>query len=113
MLENAALIEAIRQRLAVLQDYLRPGGMVNLTDSNVYAEPFEAGLLNAIYGWDLVSTNQETANYPCIDLIDEGRGLGVQVTAERGSGKLTEMVECLGRHGLAGKIRQVKVFSLV
>src|SRR5438093_1362994 len=86
---------------------------MNLTDTNVHAEDFVAGLLNALHGWSLVNTNKETANYPCIDLIDETRGLGVQVTAEKGSAKLTETIECLERHKLAGKVRYLKVFSLI
>jgi tetratricopeptide (TPR) repeat protein len=113
MLERETLIEDIRKGLAVIQNYIRPGGKINLTDANVHAENFVAGLLNAIYGWSLVSTNQEAANYPCIDLIDEGRGLGVQVTSEKESPKLTDTVECLDRHGLARKIRQLKVFLLI
>lgn len=53
-----------------------------------------------------------TANYPCIDLIDERRGLGVQVTAEEGSPKLTKTVECVKTHQLAGRIKHLKVFLL-
>ena len=113
MLEREYLLEDIRKGLAVLQNYVQPGGKLNLTDTNVHAEHFVAGLLNAIYGWSLVSTNQESANYPCIDLIDEGRGLGVQVTSERGSAKLTETLECLKKHGLSATIRQLIVFSLI
>lgn len=87
----------IRKGLAVYQDYVRPGGPLNLTDTNVNAENFVAGVLNAIHGWNLVSTNQATANYPCIDLIDEQLGLGVQVTAEEDSDKLTKTVDASRR----------------
>jgi tetratricopeptide (TPR) repeat protein len=113
MLQRDALIQDIRSGLAALQNYVRPGGTLNLTDTNVHAENLVATLLNGIYGWDLVSTNCKSANYPCIDLIDEGRWLGVQVTSEKGSVKLTKTIECLARHGLASKIRQLKVFSLI
>src|SRR5215213_1783258 len=85
MLQRETMFDDIRKGLAVYQNYVRPGGTLNLTDTNVHAEDFVAGLLNAIQGWSLVSTNQVTANYPCLDLIDERLGLGVQVTAEEGS----------------------------
>ncbi len=113
MLQREMMIADIRKGLAVYQDYVRPGGPLNLTDTNVHAENFVAGLLKAIHGWNLVSTNQGTANYPCIDLIDEQLGLGVQVTAEEGSDKLTKTVECLKTHDLAGSIKYLKVFLLL
>ena len=113
MLQREIMIADIRKGLAVYQNYVRPGGTLNLTDTNVHAEDFVAGLLNAIYGWNLVNANQATANCPCIDLIDARLGLGVQVTAEAGSDKLTETVECLKTHKLAGKIKHLKVFLLI
>ncbi|MDB5328975.1 MAG: hypothetical protein JWP03_126, partial [Phycisphaerales bacterium] len=113
MLERESLLEDIRKGLAVLQFYLQPAGTLNLNDANVHAELFVEGLLNAIHGWKLVSTNREKANYPCIDLIDKGQALAVQVTSEKGSAKLTDTVECLKKHGLSGKVRHLKVFSLV
>ncbi|XZE44052.1 SMEK domain-containing protein [Pirellulaceae bacterium SH467] len=113
MLQREVLIADIRKGLAVFQNYVRPGGTLNLTDSNVHAEDFVAGLLNSIYGWSLLSTNKVTANYPCIDLIDEQQGLGVQVTAEGGSAKLTKTVECLNANELAGRVTQLKVFLLI
>ncbi len=97
MLERQTLIEQIRRGLAVYQDYVRPGGTLNLTDTNVHAEDFVAGLLNSIHSWSLVSTNQTTANYPCIDLLDKSLGLGVQVTSEEGSAKLTKIVTAQGK----------------
>src|SRR3981081_1523025 len=113
MLQRETMINEIRQGLAVYENYVRPGGTLNLTDTNVHAEDFAAGLLNGIHGWNLVSTNQVTANYPCIDLIDETLGLGVQVTSETGSGKLTKTLECAKTHGLAAKVKHLKVFLLI
>lgn len=113
MLQREKMIADIRKGLAVYQDYIRPGGTMNLTDTNIYAENFVAGLLNAIHGWNLVSTNQAKANYPCIDLIDKRLGLGVQVTVETGSGKLNKTIECANNHELAGKIKHIRVFLLV
>ncbi len=113
MLQRQTMIDNIRKGLAVYQNYVRPGGTLNLTDTNVHAEDFVSGLLNSIHGWSLVSTNQVTANYPCIDLVDEPLGLGVQVTSEEGSAKLTKTVECARTHKLAERVKHLKVFLLI
>jgi hypothetical protein len=113
MLAKDDMIRDIRKGLSALRAYIAPGGPLNLTDINVQAEDFVAGLLNAIHGWRLVNTNRATTNYPCIDLIDEARKLGVQVTSETTSAKVTGTVECLKAHGLAGRVSGLKVFMLV
>lgn len=111
MLTREHLINDIRMGLATLQNYIQPGGSVNLTDANVHAEPFVAGLLNLVYDWNLVSTNDKKANYPCIDLIDGP--LGVQVTSKKGSEKINATIECLAIHDVDCKVRKLKFFSLV
>src|SRR6476646_8575705 len=113
MLERQKLIEDIRKGVAALQSYIQPGGTLNLTDTNVHAETFAAGLLNTLFGWSLVDVNRDTANHPCIDLIDNAQGLAIQVTSEKGSLKLKKTIECLKRHKRARHIRSLKVFSLV
>jgi hypothetical protein len=113
MLQRQTMIDEIRQGLAVYENYVRPSGTLNLTDTNVHAEDFAAGLLNSIHGWNLVGTNTATSNYPCIDLIDETLALGVQVTSEPGSAKLTKTLECAKTHRLAEKVKHLKVFLLI
>src|SRR6266852_4456498 len=113
MLAKDDLIRDIRKGLAALRAYIEPGGSLNLTDINVQAEDFVAGLLNAIHGWGLVNTNKATANYPCIDLIDETRKIGVQVTSETTSAKVSDTVDCLNTNNLAGRLSQLMVFMVV
>jgi tetratricopeptide (TPR) repeat protein len=112
MLESQKLIEDIRKGVAALQSYIHPGGKLNLTDTNVHAETFAAGLLNVLFGWRLVNVNRDAANHPCIDLIDNTLRLAVQVTSEKGSAKLKETIECLKRHKHGSDIRSLKVFAL-
>lgn len=45
MLANKEFREDIRLGFAHLQDYVRPGGRLNLTDINVHAEDFVGGVL--------------------------------------------------------------------
>jgi tetratricopeptide (TPR) repeat protein len=113
MLERQKLIDDIRRGAAALQRYIEPSGTLNLTDTNVHAETFVAGLLNALFGWGLVGVNRNIANHPCIDLIDDAQGLAVQVTSEKGSAKLNNTIKCLKRHKCGKQIRSLKVFLLI
>src|ERR1700722_20353480 len=113
MLEMQKLIDDIRRGAAALRSYIEPSGTLNLTDTNVHAETFVAGLLNALFGWSLVSVNRNTANHPCIDLIDDTQGLAVQITSERGSAKLNNTIKCLKQHKRGKQIRSLKMFLLL
>ena len=113
MLQQKELIDDIRLAFATLQAYIRPGGPLNLTDINVRAEDFVAGLLNSLNGYNLSNTNAKTSNYQCIDLIDPANKLGVQVTSEGGAGKLNGTIDCLSKHYMAKHIDKLKVFSLI
>ncbi|WP_339498970.1 SMEK domain-containing protein [Pseudomonas canadensis] len=113
MLLKETLIEEIGLGLGVLQHKIRPGPKQNLTDLNVVAEDFVSLLLNALYGWELINANTLRPNYPCIDLIDVGRKVGVQVTSEKGVGKVNDTIACTRKHKLGKEIEQLFVFSLI
>lgn len=88
-----------RQKNVHRSDY---PGIGNCTDQNEYQcrlgiyddvhywEEIAKGLLNRCYGFHLANLNEEKKNFPGIDLGDRGRGIGVQVTAEKGSTAGTE-----------------------
>ena len=113
MLAKETLIADIRKGLAVLQHYVRPGGRINLTDGNVQSESVVEDLLNQVYGWNVTSTNKEKANYPCIDLIDAGRKLGIQVTAEKDSDKANDTLTCLDTNKMSDRVAHLKVLLIV
>lgn len=112
VLEREKLIQEIRSGLAYLQQYVSYGGKENLTDTNIYAEDFVSGLLNILYGWNLVNANRDVANFPCIDLIDTTLGIGIQVTSERNSKKINKTIVCLKKHSLSNKINSLRIFTL-
>lgn len=112
MLDKEVMVRDIRKAFANLSSDIGLGGKLNLTDAHVQSESFVQDLLNAIYGWKLVSTNQATANYPCIDLLDRTIGLGVQVSSDSRSSKVNKTLSCIAKHGLAGTITAIKVFVL-
>jgi hypothetical protein len=74
---------------------------------------FLRDLLNATYCWQLESTNREVSNFPCIDLIDRGRKIGVQISSDTGSGKINDTLKCINRHKLSQQIESLKVFLLL
>jgi HEAT repeat protein len=113
MLERQRLIDDVRRGIAAFQSYVGPTGRLNLLDTNVHAEDFVSKLLNALFGWQLISANRKTANHPCFDLLDDAQGLAVQVTSENTSAKLNNTINCLNRHKRGEQIRSLKVFLLV
>jgi HEAT repeat protein len=56
-------------------------GYVDLLDINKIAEDLAMMLLNTIYNYDLVNRNYKKRKFPGIDLGDEYRGIGFQVTS--------------------------------
>ena len=69
------------QQLVTLTNSVTVAVRNNLTTSAVVAETTLAGLLNRIFGWELVNANAISRNFPGVDLIDRDRRIGVQVTA--------------------------------
>ena len=69
------------QQLVTLTNSVTIAVRNNLTTSAVVAETTLAGLLNLIFGWELVNANAISRNFPGVDLIDRDRRIGVQVTA--------------------------------
>lgn len=114
MLKRAELLEDIRLAFAVLQGYIRPGGQLHLTDINIHAEDFVCELLNITYDWTLVNANTIKPNYPCIDLLDQNSNnkIGVQVTTEKGVGKIRLSHACCA-HQLNGVVDRLYVFELL
>ena len=72
----------------------------NLSSSNVVAETTLAGLLNLVYGWNLVNANAISQNYPGVDLIDKDRNIAVQVTSTRSVEKVRHTLTEVAKLGV-------------
>jgi hypothetical protein len=72
---------AIEARLSLLVTRIELRGGLNLLDLHVHSENFYPGLLNLIFGWNLVNLNVVIQNAPAIDLVDKKLGLVVQISA--------------------------------
>ena len=82
------LINEIFDRLSNLISIVAIKNTVNLTDTNVHAETFYAGLLNRIYGFNLRNVNEEHQNAEGIDLVDTDKKILIQVTSTCTKGKI-------------------------
>ena len=66
------LTDRLQSQLGTLVSAVEIAGQNNLSSSHVVAETTLAGLLNRVYGWELVNANAIRQNCPGIDLIDAG-----------------------------------------
>ncbi|MCS5514921.1 SMEK domain-containing protein [Pseudomonas qingdaonensis] len=110
MLKSKDMLDEINLGLATLQNFIRPYARLNYTDINISAESLVADTLNSLYGWNLVNANTIRRNFPCIDLLDTERGVGVQVTSEKGVDKINQTLNCTARHEL--NLKRLIVFTL-
>ena len=93
------LTSRLHRLLGTLVNSVEIAGQNNLSSSHVVAETTMAGLLNRVYGWELVNANTIRQNYPGVDLIDTERNIAVQVTATRTTEKVRHTLEEAGKSG--------------
>lgn len=88
-------MDQIIRELAIAQIEIEYQCGLGIYDDVHYWEEIAKGLLNRCYGFQLANLNKEKKNFPGIDLGDRGRGIGVQVTAEKGSTKLKDTIQTM------------------
>jgi hypothetical protein len=90
---------AIEARLSLLLTRIELRGGLNILDLHVHSENFYPGLLNLIFGWNLVNLNTVVQNAPAIDLLDQKIALVVQVSATGTKQKINSTLrKDLGRY---------------
>lgn len=113
MLEREPLVSNIASRLSWLSSYLKLQGSQNLTSPAVLAEDFFAGLLNLIFGYDLVNANILKKNSPGIDLDDVARRLAYQITIDDTGEKIREVHRMAVRNKMSEPYDQIVILFLV
>ena len=93
MTARKTYMDQIIRELSVAQNEIEFQCRLGTYDDVHYWEEIAKGLLNRCYGLQLTNLNEEKKNFPGIDLGDRERGIGVQVTAEKGSAKLNETIQ--------------------
>lgn len=84
MSDNREILTAkLNHQLGTLVSRVELAARNNLSSANVVAETTLTGLLNQVFGWNLVNANAISQNYPGVDLIDQERNIAVQITSTR------------------------------
>ena len=81
---------------------------IGLNDAAKFVEPFAAGLLNLIYGWELRDPAPGIPNTKAIDLFDERNSVAVQVSIQGSSAKVKHTEVMLANQ----KYKTVYIFFL-
>jgi len=92
-------IGQIFKMLEQLEESLRERNRQGLYDLSRKSEDIICTLLNLAFDWKLVNLNETRSNCPVIDLADQDRGIGVQVTsAKRENRSKEDIITLLKKH---------------
>lgn len=95
MTARKTYMDQIIRQLSVAQNEIEYQCKLGVYDDVHYWEEIARGLLNRCYGFHLRNLNDEKKNYPGIDLGDHEHGIGIQVTAEKGSAKINDTIQTI------------------
>lgn len=93
MLAEKEKIEKIHQYLAILKTFVCLNTKVNLTDICIVSEDFFCGLLNIVYGYELMNANILKSNCKGIDLHDGINKVVFQITRDKDSDKIQTTID--------------------
>jgi len=81
-------------------------------DDNIFAENIIKDLLNICFEWELKNLNEESNNYPGIDLGDNNKHIGVQVTSTKTSKKITDSLNAIVQSKVYETYNEIYFFIL-
>jgi hypothetical protein len=93
MLTRGYFIGEIVDDLAALASQVKMRNALHLFDLTVVAEDFFKGVLNILLGANFKNLNATRSNEPGLDLGDEVKGIGFQVTSSAGSEKVKHTLQ--------------------
>ena len=93
MLENEYKKKTIMQYFSWLDSMVKVSNDFAYTDINISLESFILKLLDIVGIGKFDNCNTKKINYPCIDLIDEDNGVGIQITSETRASKIKETLD--------------------
>ncbi len=109
---RGSAIKGIISTLSMWVVITKYNNSINYTDTNIDAENIACGLLNRVYGWNLINLNNLQMNYPGIDLGDKERKVCVQVTSDSSSRKIKDTVKLFDNYNLADCFQSLYIFCL-
>lgn len=93
-------ISNITSKLSWIVSEIKQKGLLRLYDDHIHAETFFCGLLNVIFGYQLINANFYEPNAAAIDLADATNRIAVQITTERTAAKVKKTLEKFKIHKL-------------
>jgi hypothetical protein len=112
MLQSGKEFENIVEKFALLDRELELVGRFGLTNLHKHAENFVMRLLNLSYGYQLKNLNDRTATFPGLDLGDEKKSVGFQVSTQKDSAKVDDLLTKVIRYGHYTTFRNIFHFVL-
>ena len=107
MFRNRQYFEEISLSLSIISQVIESKAKLNLTDDSKYIQGFICGMLNLVYGFDLVVLDSVQENFPGLDLGDVDREIGFQITATRTSKKIKDTIEICNKHECCHKYKNI------
>lgn len=99
-MSRVELLTKIKKHFSELVTEIDLGKKNNLLAANVYAETTILRILNELHDLELGNANQESQNYPAIDLIDRESRIAIQVTSTSTSTKIKNTLRTLMKNEL-------------
>jgi hypothetical protein len=93
MITRGYFIGQIVDELTSITDKIKNRAKLGLTDIHIHLENFYRDILNISLDLRLKNLNQDRNNSPGLDLGDKAKGIGFQVTGDKGSKKVNETLE--------------------
>ncbi|MEI3891845.1 MULTISPECIES: SMEK domain-containing protein [unclassified Bacillus (in: firmicutes)] len=110
--KRTEIADEIKKKLSIIPIEIKFDTKWNTVTENVRAESFFCGLLNLIYGLELINLNYKVLNAPAIDLGDLKAGVSYQITSTNTRTKILDCVEKFKRHNLDKEYNVLNVFII-
>lgn len=92
-METLINLEKIKQYFAVIKNNIEYDNIDGYYNINRKMEDIVAKILELVYGYKFINTNDIYKNYPAIDLADNERRISVQVTSDNTIKKINSLSE--------------------
>lgn len=99
--------------LTRLPKLVESSNKLNLTDVNNFSEDFYEGLLNLLYGYNLVNANKYDQNAVAIDLQDTVNQISIQVTSTSNLKKTKKTVNKFIENKLFNEFNRLIILNIV
>lgn len=101
------LLNRVTRQLSVLATEIALENRSNRMTLNSDVETVYCGFINRLCGWELGNLNEETQNFPGIDLADRKRGIAVQITASASNDKLRHTLKTFFKYNQDKQFRRL------